>query len=328
MTWPPPAPDGWAPGSRAACGELIRRGGLISGTGLPRRGRSLRLCRAAWWSPRTPVARRGFLDARQGAGTWVGRGIGRHPARALDDGTGGPSRPADLRGLPTEPVAGRLSPGVEFYELGRPRLRRPRETCPLRTELTGHLNRPGAPSPMRRHADRQRGWPRGWLCWRTSCWPRQGRCGGGGSGQPGARDCWPGAAWRWWASRWTVPAWRWPGSAPPSDSKPSSSPRRTSIRPGGAGAERRSLDRSRRRHDLVLIEDDYDGSFRFDRERWDACRGLAPDVTVLVGSVSKTSLRALGWLAGRSRGAARRLADRGQSPVSPDRRSTNWRSPG
>ncbi|MEV6340550.1 PLP-dependent aminotransferase family protein [Nocardia vinacea] len=65
-------------------------------------------------------------------------------------------------------------------------------------------------------------------------------------------------------------------------------------------SRRRALIDLARRHDLVLIEDDYDGSFRFDREPVGCLQGLAPDVVVLLGSVSKTLAPALrlGWLIG------------------------------
>jgi DNA-binding transcriptional MocR family regulator len=73
--------------------------------------------------------------------------------------------------------------------------------------------------------------------------------------------------------------------------------------------------------DAVIIEDDYDGEFRYDREPVGCLQGLAPERVVLAGSVSKTLSPAvrLGWavappwLAARLR-AARALHDLG-SPV-------------
>ncbi|WP_242578568.1 PLP-dependent aminotransferase family protein [Streptomyces sp. MST-110588] len=53
------------------------------------------------------------------------------------------------------------------------------------------------------------------------------------------------------------------------------------------------------RNDALIVEDDYDGEFRFDRRPVGAFQGLAPAQTVYCGSVSKTlgpGLR-LGWMA-------------------------------
>ncbi|MFF9781107.1 GntR family transcriptional regulator / MocR family aminotransferase [Streptomyces sp. SceaMP-e96] len=51
-------------------------------------------------------------------------------------------------------------------------------------------------------------------------------------------------------------------------------------------------------HRVLLVEDDYDGAFRYARDPVGCLQGLAPDVTVLLGSVSKTLAPALrlGWL--------------------------------
>ncbi len=73
--------------------------------------------------------------------------------------------------------------------------------------------------------------------------------------------------------------------------------------------------------DAVIIEDDYDGDFRYDREPVGCLQGLAPERVVLAGSVSKALSPALRlgwavappWLAVRLR-AARALQDLG-SPV-------------
>jgi len=50
--------------------------------------------------------------------------------------------------------------------------------------------------------------------------------------------------------------------------------------------------------DAVILEDDYDAEFRYDREPIGALQGLAPDRVVLLGSVSKSLAPALriGWL--------------------------------
>ncbi|MFI0938330.1 PLP-dependent aminotransferase family protein [Streptomyces sp. NPDC021020] len=53
-----------------------------------------------------------------------------------------------------------------------------------------------------------------------------------------------------------------------------------------------------RRRDAVVIEDDYDAEFRYDREPVGALQGLAPDRVVALGTVSKTLVPALriGWM--------------------------------
>lgn len=70
--------------------------------------------------------------------------------------------------------------------------------------------------------------------------------------------------------------------------------------------------------DAIVVEDDYDAEFRYDRDPVGCLQGLAPERVVLAGSVSKSlapSLRlgwvlAPPWLAGRLR-AARSLLDLG-----------------
>ncbi|WP_433181143.1 PLP-dependent aminotransferase family protein [Actinoallomurus sp. CA-150999] len=72
--------------------------------------------------------------------------------------------------------------------------------------------------------------------------------------------------------------------------------------------------------DALIIEDDYDGEFRYDREPVGCLQGLAPERVVLAGSVSKALSPALRlgwavappWLATRLR-AARALYDLGPS---------------
>jgi GntR family transcriptional regulator / MocR family aminotransferase len=76
-----------------------------------------------------------------------------------------------------------------------------------------------------------------------------------------------------------------------------------------------------RRRDGLIIEDDYDAEFRYDRDPIGAMQGLAPDHVVYAGTTSKTlapGLR-LGWLVVPNRlaavvGEAKLVEDRG-SPV-------------
>jgi GntR family transcriptional regulator / MocR family aminotransferase len=65
-----------------------------------------------------------------------------------------------------------------------------------------------------------------------------------------------------------------------------------------SGARRRDLLAWARATGGIVIEDDYDSEFRYDREPVRALQGLAPDVVVLVGTVSKTLAPALrlGWV--------------------------------
>jgi GntR family transcriptional regulator/MocR family aminotransferase len=80
------------------------------------------------------------------------------------------------------------------------------------------------------------------------------------------------------------------------------------------------LDWARERGALV-VEDDYDSEYRYDRPPIGALQGLAPDLVIYAGSASKTlspGLR-LGWLVAPERlvddlAAAKKTADRG-SPV-------------
>jgi GntR family transcriptional regulator/MocR family aminotransferase len=66
---------------------------------------------------------------------------------------------------------------------------------------------------------------------------------------------------------------------------------------------RRALADWARQNDALIVEDDYDAEFRFDRHPLGALQGLAPDNVVHAGSVSKVlnpSLR-LGWMAAPER---------------------------
>jgi GntR family transcriptional regulator / MocR family aminotransferase len=72
------------------------------------------------------------------------------------------------------------------------------------------------------------------------------------------------------------------------------------------------------RKDAVIIEDDYDAEFRYDRDPVGALQGLAPDQVVTLGTVSKSlaPVLRLGWIASPPRLAAtlagvKDLTDRG-----------------
>jgi GntR family transcriptional regulator/MocR family aminotransferase len=64
-------------------------------------------------------------------------------------------------------------------------------------------------------------------------------------------------------------------------------------------ARRHQLIRWAARHDALVIEDDYDGEFRYDRQPIGALQALDPDRTIYAGTASKTLAPALriGWLA-------------------------------
>jgi GntR family transcriptional regulator / MocR family aminotransferase len=53
-----------------------------------------------------------------------------------------------------------------------------------------------------------------------------------------------------------------------------------------------------RRHDVLIVEDDYDSEFRYDRDPIGSLQGLAPDRVAYLGSVSKTLApgMSLGWM--------------------------------
>ena len=85
-----------------------------------------------------------------------------------------------------------------------------------------------------------------------------------------------------------------------------------------AGNRRQQLIEWARKNNGIIIEDDYDAEFRYDRDPVGSLQGLAPDCVINLGTVSKSlapTLR-LGWLIAPDRllGAlarGKRLADRG-----------------
>lgn len=76
------------------------------------------------------------------------------------------------------------------------------------------------------------------------------------------------------------------------------------------------------RNGAVIIEDDYDAEFRYDRDPVGSMQGLAPDLVITMGTVSKSIAPAvrLGWVVGTSELAselavAKELADRGSPAI-------------
>jgi GntR family transcriptional regulator / MocR family aminotransferase len=89
-----------------------------------------------------------------------------------------------------------------------------------------------------------------------------------------------------------------------------------------AASRRHALVDWARRHDAVIVEDDYDSEFRYDREPIGVVQGLAPDRVFAIGTTSKALAPAvrLGWvLAPRSLAEAvadeKLMGDRGSSTL-------------
>ena len=112
---------------------------------------------------------------------------------------------------------------------------------------------------------------------------------------------------------------------------PCSSRRRTSRRPGSAlsPARRAALLAWARAREALVIEDDYDAEFRYDRAPLGALQGLAPDRVAYIGTVSKTLAPALrlGWLVLPARpGGRRRRAEAARRPRLADARPARARA--
>jgi hypothetical protein len=93
---------------------------------------------------------------------------------------------------------------------------------------------------------------------------------------------------------------------------------------GGAlpAARRAAVLRWAREQDTVVIEDDYDAEYRFDRSPLGALQGLAPDQVVYAGTLSKTLAPGvrIGWLVlpthlAEAVATAKITADRGSATV-------------
>ncbi len=89
-----------------------------------------------------------------------------------------------------------------------------------------------------------------------------------------------------------------------------------------AGHRRQELIAWARRRGGVIIEDDYDAEFRYDRDPVGSLQGLAPDAVVSLGTVSKSLAPVLriGWLVMPDRllgevARGKRLADRGSPGI-------------
>jgi GntR family transcriptional regulator/MocR family aminotransferase len=82
-------------------------------------------------------------------------------------------------------------------------------------------------------------------------------------------------------------------------------------------ARRAALVAWARRRDAIILEDDYDAEFRYDRQPIGSLQGLAPDLVVYGGSCSKTLAPALrlGWLVLPSDLVAELHADDPASPA-------------
>jgi GntR family transcriptional regulator/MocR family aminotransferase len=89
-----------------------------------------------------------------------------------------------------------------------------------------------------------------------------------------------------------------------------------------AGHRRQELIAWARRCGGVILEDDYDAEFRYDRDPVGSLQGLAPDCVVSLGTVSKSLSPALrlGWLVAPDRllaelARSKRIADRGSPSI-------------
>ena len=345
-----------ATGRRAGLEQALRDGdprtaGSPPGPGCPRPGR--------WRSELGPgardgVARRMTNSSPKGTGRGArfrdrvadlgSQGVHDEPATAAGSvGTPGPAseRPRDqpLRlqpaarhagcvALPAGRLAPRRAPGAERRSERRLRLRR--SARPDRAAHgTRRVPRAGPRRARRPGADRHH------LRRRAGTWRCSGRCSAAARGDGGsvhtavprgrarapaprscrcrwtttarASTCCPGAGTRGVGTVVVTPSHQYPiGST---------------LHP----ARRQALVEWARAGRRLIVEDDYDGEFRYDRQPVGALQGMAPDHTVYLGTASKTlgpgraagldgAARAPGR-AGHRGQAARRPPDRGARPA-------------
>ena len=111
----------------------------------------------------------------------------------------------------------------------------------------------------------------------------------------------------------------------------SSSRRRTSGRPArcSSAARRAAACAGRSERDALIVEDDYDAEYRYDRAPIGAMQGLAPDRVIYAGTASKTLAPGpAARLARRAAAARRPRSPRPRCwPTAARRCSTSWRSP-
>ena len=107
------------------------------------------------------------------------------------------------------------------------------------------------------------------------------------------------------------------------DAGPPVADRRRAVGLAGGGA----CWRGRAAREVLVIEDDYDAEFRYDRAPLGALQGLAPDRVVYMGTVSKTLAPALrlGWLVLPDAAGGARSPSASCWPTPARRRSTSWR---
>ena len=292
--------------------ELVRDGTLAAGSRMPSSralagdlGVSRRLVVDAY----AQLLAEGYLVARQGAGTYRGGDGGRRDAAPAP---AAPRERAAVRLLPGRPRPGGVpARAVAARDARCAALRRPtaRSAIPTRAARPSSAARSArtcgacaASSPTPSRSSSARAPTQGLALLGARAWPR--RRDGDRRRGPG-----PAAAPRVLASRALRCAVRRSTSracdvAALRDADACWRRPRTSRRPASCSrrARRGALSRGRARAALV-IEDDYDAEFRYDRAPLGALQGLAPERVVYLGTASRRSRRPAAGLAGA---AARR----------------------